>query len=174
MYSEDDIQFAIESTEVLHEPDRRIDTFGSTKFEFFLITEMMDSVNEVRVRNGTMTAEKPQILRPEPYSELSFEGFGDQAEQFAEWLRDHGHDFSLLRYGFNFRRDNVSQEVIRDDFGTVRDRVLKDVHSKNDPMHAVISGVDDAWEICLLKFTVQMIEKSHGINVFDFKRRGLL
>jgi hypothetical protein len=38
----------------------------------------------------------------------------------------------------------------------------------------VIQGVDDTWEISLLKFTVDMIAKSQGINVFDFKRRGLL
>jgi hypothetical protein len=41
-------------------------------------------------------------------------------------------------------------------------------------MRAVIQGVDDSWEICLLKFTVEMIEKSQNINLFDFKRRGLL
>jgi hypothetical protein len=38
----------------------------------------------------------------------------------------------------------------------------------------VISGVDETWEISLLKFTVEMIEKSQKINLFDFKRRGLL
>jgi hypothetical protein len=37
-------------------------------------------------------------------------------------------------------------------------------------MRAVIQGVDDAWEVCLLKFTVEMIAKSRGINEFDFKR----
>ena len=42
------------------------------------------------------------------------------------------------------------------------------------PMRAVIQGVDDTWEISLLKFTVEMIEKSKSINEFDFKRRGLL
>ena len=41
-------------------------------------------------------------------------------------------------------------------------------------MRAVIQGVDDAWEVCLLKFTVEMIAKSRGINEFDFKRRGLI
>ena len=39
---------------------------------------------------------------------------------------------------------------------------------------AVIAGVDDTWEISLLRFTVEMIQKSSGINIFDFKRRGLL
>jgi hypothetical protein len=50
MYSEDDIQYALETTEVIHEPDRRIDTFGSTSFEFTLLTELMDDVTKVRER----------------------------------------------------------------------------------------------------------------------------
>jgi hypothetical protein len=41
-------------------------------------------------------------------------------------------------------------------------------------MLAVIEGVDDAWEVCLLKFAIDMIGKSTDINVFDFKRKGLL
>ena len=46
------VQYAIENTAVIHAPERRIDTFGSTSFRFFLVTEMMDSVNEVRIRDG--------------------------------------------------------------------------------------------------------------------------
>lgn len=34
MYSEDDIQYALESTNILYVPDRRIDTFGDTRFSF--------------------------------------------------------------------------------------------------------------------------------------------
>ncbi|MCX6866269.1 MAG: hypothetical protein NTV46_08655 [Verrucomicrobia bacterium] len=39
MHSQDDIHYALETTRVLHEPDRRIDTFGETRFEFQLISE---------------------------------------------------------------------------------------------------------------------------------------
>ncbi len=175
MYSDDDIQYALESTEILHEPDRRIDTFGTTTFEFHMISELMDSVNEVRVRNGVVHAERPQILRPEPYDDFFFEGFGEQADMFADWFKRNMPDgVALLKYGFNFRRDHVSEEVIRDHIEAVRDRVLDRVVQASNPLNAVIAGVDDTWEICLLKFTVQMIEKSQGTNIFDFKRRGLL
>ena len=44
----------------------------------------------------------------------------------------------------------------------------------SEPLSAVIQGVDDAWEVCLLKFTIDMIERSSGGNVGDFRRRGLL
>ena len=110
MYSDDDIEFAFHSTEVIHEPDRRIDTFGTTRFEFHLISEMMDSVNEVVVRNGIMNAERPQILKPEPYQDISFEGFGEQAEAFADWFKRHASDLSMVRYGFNFKKDRVTED----------------------------------------------------------------
>ena len=36
MHSPDDIQNALEMTKVLREPDRRIDTYGETRFEMIL------------------------------------------------------------------------------------------------------------------------------------------
>jgi hypothetical protein len=76
MPTEFDFQYALENTHVLHEPDRRIDTFGTTQFEFQLVSELMDSVGAVRVREGRLTAEKPLILRPDPEENFNFEGFG--------------------------------------------------------------------------------------------------
>ncbi|MCP4846939.1 MAG: hypothetical protein GY899_03210 [Verrucomicrobiaceae bacterium] len=174
MYSQDDIQYALESTEILIEPDRRIDTFGSTSFEFHLVSELMDSVSETRVREGILHAERPTIIKPESYAELEFEGFGEQAEAFSQWLNENAADLSILKYGFNFRKDKVREEIIAEPFEAVRDKVVGRVNEGSNPLSAVIHGVDDAWEVCLLKFTVEMIGLSQGINVFDFKRRGFL
>jgi hypothetical protein len=174
LYSQDDIQFALESTEILLEPDRRIDTFGSTSFEFCLITELMDSVGETRIREGVLHAERPTIIKPEAYAELEFEGFGEQAEAFSQWLHENARDLSMLKYGFNFRKDKVREDLVNEPYAAVRDKVLARAAEASNPLTAVIRGVDDAWEICLLKFTVEMIGKSQGINVFDFQRRGLL
>ena len=52
--------------------------------------------------------------------------------------------------------------------------MLEDVRASGDPMLAVMEGVDDAWEVALLKFSIDMIGKSSDINTFDFKRKGLL
>ena len=56
----------------------------------------------------------------------------------------------------------------------MRDRILDDLRQSGNPSLAVIEGVDDAWEISVLKFTFEMVHKSKGINLFDFKRRGLI
>ena len=56
----------------------------------------------------------------------------------------------------------------------VRDRVLDDARERGNPAQAVIEGVDDAWEVSIFKFTLEMIQHSLPINQFDFQRRGLL
>ena len=174
MYSEDDFHYALESTEVLYEPDRRIDTFGSTSFEFQLLSELMDDVAQVRIRCGRITAERPLIVKPEPNPEIEFEGFGEQAEAFAEWLKGRLKNAAMLQYGFNFKKSDVTESVVHDSIANVRDRMVLEARHLGNPMTAVIQGVDDTWEISLLKFTMEMIQKSYQINKFDFKRRGLM
>lgn len=174
MYSEDDIHYAFETTRVLYEPDRMIDTFGSTSFEFTLITELMDAVSQVRVREGRINAERPTILRPEDSADFNFDGFGEQAQAFGEWLSAHASEFAFLKYGFNFSRTDISESVVHDSLEVVSDRVITNAKEMGNPLTAVIAGIDEAWEICLLRFTLQMIEKSQEVNRFDFRRKGLL
>lgn len=174
MFSDDDIQYAMHVTEVVHEPARRIDTFGTTNFEFVMLSEMMDAVNQIKVRTGRICAEKPAIVKPEDYSELVFDGFGEQAAAFEDWLRRNADDLSFLRYGFSFTKSDVKEQLVHDPLEEVRERVVKEHVDSGNPISAVIVGVEDAWEICLLRFTLEMIQKSHGINIFDFKRKGLL
>lgn len=173
-YSESDVHYALETTRVLHEPDRRIDTFGATEFRFILVSELMDQINQVRIRTGRIQAERPRILRPEPYNELSFEGFGEQAEAFHQWLKANAGSVALLQYGFSFKKSEVEESLVHEQIEALQDRLVQDAVRSGNPAQAVISGVDDTWEISLLKFTVEMIQKSSGINIFDFKRRGLL
>lgn len=176
MPSQFDIEYAVENTHVLHEPDRRIDTFGSTRFEFQLVSELMDKVNTTRIRTGQVTAEKPVILRPDPEAMASFdfEGFGPQGHAFGDFLKENLHKLAILKYGFRFQMSDMQEEVVHGPVQEVCDKLIEDIRRTGNPMRAVIAGVDDTWEISLLKFTVEMIEKSQKINLFDFKRRGLL
>ncbi|MBJ7395088.1 MAG: hypothetical protein JHC76_03505, partial [Akkermansiaceae bacterium] len=94
MHSQDDIHYALETTKVLREPDRRIDTFGETRFEFQLISELMDRSGEVRIRTGEVEAMRPRILRPTAYNEVELEGFDSSArarfDKLVSKLRDEG------------------------------------------------------------------------------------
>jgi hypothetical protein len=178
MHSPDDIQYALETTKVLREPDRRIDTFGETRFEFQLISELMDRTGEVRIRTGEVEALRPRILRPSAYQEVQLEGFDPSArarfDQLVDKFRAEGKDLAFLQYGFLFKRGQVHEEIIHDSMDAVRERVLEDIRKSGNPSRAIIEGVDDAWEISILKFSFDMMLRSHEINAFDFQRRGLL
>ena len=43
-----------------------------------------------------------------------------------------------------------------------------------DRLSAIIEGVDEGWEICLLKFATDLIQESSGDHFRDFRDRGLL
>ena len=174
MWSEDNFQYAIENTEVILAPEGKIATFGHTSFRFYLISELMDQVNEVRVRDGRIHAERPQILTPDHYARLLLEGFGEKAARYAEQLRERAQQFAVLRYGFQFRKTDVVEKTVRASMASVIEQTKAQVAQANEPLSAVIQGVDDAWEVCLLKFTIDLIERSSGGNLGDFRRRGLM
>ena len=104
MLSEDDFQYAIENTQVILEPAGQIASFGHTSFRFYLISELMDQVNEVRVRDGRIHAERPQILTPEHYCRLLLEGFGDKAQKYIEQFREPRGTRPWFATDFSFAR----------------------------------------------------------------------
>ncbi len=170
----DDILYAIDNTHVLREPDRRIESFGSSKFKFIMITELMDSVGRIKVRRGEVESHKPQIIKPAAYSSIELDGFDDKTRELLDWLKDKGLEPVFFQYGFSFKRTNANEEIIQDSLESVKERVLSVVHNEDDPMLAVIEGIEDAWEVGLLKFSINMIQKSQEINQFDYKRNGLI
>jgi hypothetical protein len=174
MISEDSFHYAMENTEVILAPERRIATFGSTSFRFYLITELMDRVDEVRVRDGQLHAERPQILTPGHLSGILLEDFGEKAREYADWLQRHADQLTFLKYGFKFRKSNVIEKVVQSPAGAVIERLKRQVADSEDPHSAIIQGVDDGWEVCLLKFTVDLIRQSAGGNLGEFRGRGLI
>ncbi len=174
MIREDDFHYALENTRVVRQPNQKIQTFGTTSFRFHLVTELMDQIDRVRVRGGRIEAQKPTIVSPHNMSKLMLDGFGDEAREYADWLESQGRPLQFLKYGFEFRKTNVTEEIVHAPKEEILNRIAAEMDSRDDPMEALIDGVDDTWEVCLLKFTVDLIAESSGENVEDWKRRGLL
>ena len=174
MLTPDNFQYAMETTRVIHEPDRRIETFGATRFEFEILSEPMDTVGEVCIRRGEVEAQKPQLIKPDGFNEIELDGFDPKVLRVIEHFKEQGIDLSFLQYGFQFKRSDVSKEVVHERIETVTDNVLDAVRVSGNPSLAIIQSVDDAWEVGIMKFTLDMIMKSQDINRFDLKRRGLI
>jgi hypothetical protein len=81
---------------------------------------------------------------------------------------------AVLRYGFQFRKTDVTERMFRDPLEAVIARTKSEVQHLQEPLSAVIQGVDEAWEVCLLKFTIDLIERSSDGNLGDFRKRGFI
>ncbi len=169
-----DFHYALENTRVIVPPRGIIETFGTTSFRFLLVSELMDEVNAVRVRGGRIEAERPRIVSPHTFHKLALEGFGENAREFADWLEANPDSFKILKYGFQFRKTDIQQNVVHDPLEDVLGRLEAEIKNSNDPKSTLISGVDDTWEVCLLKFTMDLIQRSAGENLDEWKRRGLI
>ncbi len=166
---------AMRETRVIYAPDRRIEAFGDTMFNFRLLTESLDEPDVCHIRTGRIEALRPRILRPEHMMELALEGFGDDASALFDWMKERGASFqALIQYGFQFRRVELQEETVHEKAALLEEQLREDALHSGDPLRAVIWGVEDAWEASLLIFMLTMIQESHEINLFDMRRRGLL
>lgn len=178
--SPDSFQYVLENTRVLLRPRRTIQTFGATRFAFQLLTESMDRTDEVRLREGTVEAERPQILSPERSARLLLEGFGERAAEFAEALAQRSRETgsplpTALRYGFQIRRGTVQETVFANtELDVVAERLLGNARESGDELRAVLSGVEDGWEVSLLKLAIDLVGESTPGNLGDLRGRGLL
>ena len=169
-----DFWYAVNNTEVVVLPSRHLETFGTTVLNYHLVSELMDSVDQVRVRTGRMQASPPQIITPEAYAKTFLEGFGDEARQYIEWLREHEKDIRILQYGYHLKQQSFSEHLVTEKKETVVERVQDEVKGKNDPLSAVVVGVDEPWDVCLVKLFWEVIQNSAKKNIQDMASRRLL
>lgn len=168
-----DFWYAVNNTEIKLMPARHIETFGITTLKYHLVSELMDTVNQTRVREGRMQANRPQIVTPESYSKTILEGFGEEARQYVDWLKEHERQVRILRYGYTLKREVYSEHLVSETVQTVIERVEKEVRARQDPLSAVILGVDEPWDVCLVKLFWEVIQTSATANIRELEQRRM-
>ncbi|MBI4062839.1 MAG: hypothetical protein HY401_00880 [Elusimicrobia bacterium] len=147
-------------------PKTSIATFGPTNFSYYCLSALDEA--STRIRNGTVFAQKPQIILPQQLKEM-FDGFFPGAREFVdEFFHQMGEKLRAL--GYHFRHELKHQETTRQSFAeslqAVETRVGQDARS------TIIRGPDAHWQVSLLKFTMEMIAKSAQMNVTELQERG--
>jgi hypothetical protein len=168
-----DFWYAVNNTEIVVPSKRHLETFGNTIINYFLVSELMDDTQKVRVREGRMQAFRPQIIMPSSFSEVETEGFGEEAKRYLEWLRENEDNVRILRYGYTLKQESFSEQVVSDNLTAVLERVKADVAAKNDPFAAVVKGVDDPWDVSLVRLFWQTIQRSAPINIRELHERHM-
>ncbi len=163
--------YAVNNTELVSAPTSRLETFGDTIVNYYLVSELMDSIDKVRVREGHLKALKPEIITPQGLGQMDLDDFGPEARQYAEWLSEHAGELRILQYGFRLQKRELKEYVVSDHLDNVLDRVKQEVKMQNDPLSAILLGVDDPWEVCLLKLMVELVQNSAQGNIQDIRNQ---
>ena len=168
-----DFWYAVNNTNIVLMPTRHLETFGNTILNYHLVSELMDAVDRVRIREGRIRAAQPQIITPQAYSQTVLEGFGDEAQQYVDWLKEHEKDVRILQYGFNLKKESFNEHLVTDNLEAVVARVRSEVKDSGDPLGAVLQGVDEPWDVCLVKLFWEVIQKSAGANIREMEHRRM-
>jgi hypothetical protein len=166
--------YAVNNTEIVVMPRSYLETFGVTNLHYHLVSELMDSVDRIRVREGAIESGRPQIITPTYYESELLEGFGQEARQYVDWLRQHAKDLHILQYGFKLQKRELKETIVGGKLEEVTEQVKQAVTSGSDPLAAVVRGVDDLWDVCLLKLMVDVVRQSAPANFQELGRRRML
>ena len=163
-------------TRVVRLPRQYLATFGITRLRYYVVTkplyqELVPSKDEAVVREGTVVAERPAMVTP-TYM-LNLEGFGDDARRYMEDLvRRLGPNSPGLLY--QYRNEPQGMEIVGDEVSAVAQRIAGDLDSRSVDLASVIQGVDELWDVSLLKFIYEYTAASLSSNLGEMKTMGLL
>ncbi len=174
--SEKDLIKAVQKTRVARKPLQHLATFGTSIINYYVITEPIYSdIDELKketvVRTGRVNSGKPQIVTP-TYA-LNLKGFSSEAYKYLEFI---SNKFGVNSPGvlYQYKNEPGKINILNGSVEEVSNNIIKELNTKKDKLTAVIVGVDELWDVSLLKFIHDFTSESLVSNINEFNSRGLL
>jgi len=166
MESDEKIKFAIDNTWVLRPPKQRLATFGSTNVYYYMVTALMDEVNVVR--EGRVIAAKPKIVTPAYL--VNLEGFSGPAKRYLQMIAEHNpHEPGIL---YSYKNETSQMNIVSQPEAAVLEKINQMIDDRSDPLSAIIKGVEEMWDVSLLKFTFELTSGSVYHNFSELRNQG--
>ncbi len=167
----------LERTRVVRPPRQSLDTWGVTTVRYHLVTEpAFRDVNpaqtvETVVRGGVVKAERPQVVTP--YYLLKTESFSAGAREFLERLsQSRGPDSPGLLY--SYKNEPGGMDIVSGSVDEVAGRISRDLDARESGLEAVIIGIDELWDVSLIKFIYELTHDSARKNVAQMRSAGMM
>ncbi|MFW5786697.1 MAG: hypothetical protein ACOCV3_00360 [Halanaerobiales bacterium] len=179
MKNKERIKQALKETEILKEPDDLISTSDSTRLHYYVLTEPIyleafpDEGPETRIREGWITWDKPKLLTPGYI--MKMEGFSKEAEQALKMLASKHPDQASLLYKMRYRKKAKDSRTVPHPIKNTAERLKDDFDEASDLINVIIKGVDELWDVSLLKFIQEFIlQSAQHSQLPDYKDKGYL
>ena len=167
---------AVEQTWVVRFPKQHLMTFGSTNIAYYVVTQpiyqdLQPDKHEGVVRTGRVVAERPAVITP-TYA-MNLQGFSKEAyEYFRHVAQEQGPNSPGILY--QYRNEADKMDIVSGVPGDIAHRISQDLDRRNENMSVVMVGVDELWDVALLKFIYEFTSSSASHNVREFRASGLL
>ena len=167
---------ALEQTWVVRYPKQSLSTFGATNFGYHVVTEpvyteLTSGEPEGVVRTGRVVAQRPAIVTP--YYALNLEGFSSEAYEYLTHLAEtYGPNSPGIMY--QYRNEPSNTDIVGGDPTEIAKKIGDDLDKRSENLAVVMVGVDELWDVALLKFMYEITSSSAGQNVDEFRSEGLL
>lgn len=174
--SEGDWARAIERSWVVRFPKQHLDTFGSTNIAYYVVTEpiyqeLAPDNREGVIRTGRVIAERPAVITPTYI--MNLQGFSPEAySYFRHEAQQSGPNSPGILY--QYRNESDKTDIVGGEPSEIAHRISSDLDSRKEDLSVVMVGVDELWDVALLKFVYDFTSSSIAGNVQDFNARGML
>lgn len=171
---DDRIRDAVRQTEILRAPKQSLYSFGTTNLYYYLVTEPVYSEKsrppETVIREGKVIADRPKIVTTYYLSRV--EGFSPEARRYFESVLDEKSNASGLLY--TYKNEPKEMNIVSGPLSEAVAKLNDDLDLRGDPLVSIIKGMDELWDVSLMKFIYEITRTSLPDNVRQMEQRGLL
>ncbi len=178
MQEEERIQQVLEKTEILKSPEKLISTNKATTLHYYVLAEpyylevFKNEGPETKIREGTITWEKPKLLTPGYI--LKMEGFSENAKNVLKKLARKHPDLAGLLYKMKYTKDFEETVTVSSDIEKTFNRINEEI-DEEEMLTVIIKGVDEYWDVSLMKFIQElMIKSAFSSQLNDFTNQGFV
>ena len=170
------IERAIAMTRIIRPPRRSLSTFGSTVIHYHVVSQPVyegifeEEHKDTVVRYGLVRADRPQIVTPGYLSRT--EGFGQEASDYLDFLTNrYGSEAAGLLY--KYKNEPQTTETVDGDPQEVAAKIRDELERDDKPLHTVLLGVDELWDVSVMKFIYEFTNQSARSNFEELNERNL-
>ena len=167
---------AIERSWIVRFPKQHLATFGISNIEYYVVTEPIyqdvdSDKKEGVVRTGKVISQKPAVVTPTYI--MNVQGFSSEAyDYFRETARMVGPNSPGILY--QYKNEVSKMDIVGGTPSQIAQKISEDLDSRKEDMSVVMVGVDELWDVALLKFIYEFTSSSIAGNVQEFQSRGML
>ncbi len=168
MEMDERIAEAMQKTEIVRAPQRRLSTFGSTTIAYYVVCELTEQMSAVR--DGRVLAERPRIVTP--YYLMQVEGFSEDARRYLGMMaQQNPHEPGIF---YSYKNEPNTMNIVSEPLGVVVGNLNARLDAEKRGLSAIIRGVEDVWDLAVMIFIYDLTRRAAGGNYADFRRHGLL